>query len=151
MGLQNKRIYKISSKSNNGKVVKYTGKIYWGGILGKKSKSTKWGCKISVYAKFHPNRTMGKQSNIRGKFSGGEFRMGGEIQVGNFGKKMKIYKMGLQNKRIYEISSKSNNEKVVKYTGKIFWGEISQGEGEFRGGILGKKSKSTKWGCKISM
>ena len=35
--------------------------------------------------------------------------------------------MGLQNKRIYEISSKSNNGKVVKYTGKIFWGGISQG------------------------
>ena len=46
---------------------------------------------------------------------------------------MKTYKMGLQNKRIYEISSKSNNGKVVKYTGKIFWGGISQ-----EGGILGK-------------
>ena len=35
--------------------------------------------------------------------------------------------MGLQNKRIYEISSKLNG-KVVKYTGKIFWGGISQEE-----------------------
>ena len=90
MGLQNKRMYEISSKSNNGKVVKYTRKFFWGGtsqgggkfregILGKKSKSTKWGCKISVYTKFHPYRTMGKWSNIRGKFSEGEFHRGGEI------------------------------------------------------------------------
>ena len=66
---------------------------------------------------------MGKWSNIRGKFSGGEFHRG----EGNFGKKMEIYKMGLQNKRIYEISSESYNGKVVKYMGKIFWGGISQG------------------------
>ena len=49
--------------------------------------------------------------------------------AGNFGKKIKIYKMVLQNKRIYIISSKSNNGKVVKYTGKIFWWGISQGGG----------------------
>ena len=98
MGLQNKRIYKISSKSNNGKVVKYTGKIFWGGI------------------------------------SQGGGNLGWE-----FWEKMKIYKMGLQNKRIYEISSISNNGKVVKYTWKIFWVGISQGGGKFRGGILGKK------------
>ena len=52
---------------------------------------------------------------------------------------MKIYKMGLQNKRTYEISSKSNNGKVVKYTGKIFWGGISQGGGKFEGRISKKK------------
>ena len=84
MGLQNKRIYEISSRSNKGKVVKYTGKIFWGGI------SQGWG-----------------------KFRGGIFE-----------KKMNTYEMGLQNKRIYEISSKSNNGKVVKYTGNIFWGGI---------------------------
>ena len=33
---------------------------------------------------------------------------------------MKIYKMGLQIKRIYEISSKSNNGKVVKYPRETF-------------------------------
>ena len=49
---------------------------------------------------------------------------------------MKIYKMGLQNKRIYEISSISNNGKLVKYTGKIFWVGISFTGGG--GGILGK-------------
>ena len=91
---------------------------------------------------------MGKWSNIRGKFSEGEFHREG----GNFGKKIKIYKMGLQNKRIYKISSKLNNGKVVKYTGKIFCGGISQGGGgKFRGRIFGKKLKSTKWGCKISV
>ena len=34
---------------------------------------------MSVYTKFHPNRTMGKWSNIRGKFSEGEFHRGGEF------------------------------------------------------------------------
>ena len=53
---------------------------------------------------------------------------------------MKTYKMELQNKRIYEISSKSNNGKVVKYTGKIFWGGISQGGG----GNFEKKMKTYK-------
>ena len=33
---------------------------------------------MSVYTKFHPNRTMGKWSNIRGKFSEGEFHRVGE-------------------------------------------------------------------------
>ena len=58
---------------------------------------------------------------------------------------MKIYKMGLQNKRIYEISSKSNNGKVVKYTGKIFWVGISQGGGKFGGRISKKKMKTYKF------
>ena len=56
---------------------------------------------------------MGKWSNLGGKFSGGEFHRGG-----NFEKKMKTYKMRLQNKPIYEISSKSDNRKVVKFRGK---------------------------------
>ena len=38
--------------------------------------------------------------------------------------------MGLQNERIYKILTKSNNGKVVKYTGKIFLRGISQGGGE---------------------
>ena len=56
---------------------------------------------------------------------------------------MKTYKMRLQNKPIYKISSKSNNRKVVKYTGKIFWGKISQGGGEIWGANLKKKCKVT--------
>ena len=43
---------------------------------------------------------------------------------------MNTYEMGLQNKRIHEISSKSNIGKVIKYTGKIFWGEFNRGRGE---------------------
>ena len=54
--------------------------------------------------------------------------------------------MGLQKKRTYEISSKSNNGEVVKYTGKIFWGGISQGGGRFRGGILEKKNENLQNG-----
>ena len=54
-------------------------------------------------------------------FLGGNFtRGGGKFRGGILGKKMKIYKMGLQNERIYEILSKSNNGKVVKYMWKIF-------------------------------
>jgi len=61
---------------------------------------------------------------------------------------MKIYKMGLQNKRIYEISSISNNGKVVKYTGKIFWVGISQGGGEIWGANFEKKMKTYKFPSK---
>ena len=32
-----------------------------------KEKPTKCDCKISLYTKFHPNRTMGKWSNLGGK------------------------------------------------------------------------------------
>ena len=60
----------------NQKIVKFSGKMFWGefhrggGNLGgefrggifekKKWIPTKWGCKIGVYTKFHPNRTLGK-------------------------------------------------------------------------------------------
>ena len=35
--------------------------------------------------------------------------------------------------------------------GQFSEGEFHRGGGEFRGTILGKKWKSTKWGCKISI
>ena len=53
-----------------------------------------------------------------------------------------------KNKPIYEISSKSDNGKVVKYTGKIFWGEISQGGGKNLGGNFEKKMKTYKFPSK---
>ena len=65
---------------------------------------------------------------------------------------MKTYKMRLQNKPIYENSSKSDNGKVVKYTGKIFCGGISQGVwggGKFGGGI--SKKKPTNFHSKINL
>ena len=62
-----------------------------------------------------------------GNFTGREEKFRGGIFEK---KKMNTYKIGLQNKRIYEISSKSNNGRVIKYTGKIFWGGISQDGGE---------------------
>ena len=68
--------------------------------------------------KFHPNQKMGKWSNLGGKFSGGEFHRGGEFRGGILNKKMKTYKMRLQNKPIHEISCKSDNGKVVKFRGK---------------------------------
>ena len=46
----------------------------------------------------------------RGKILGGK---GGVL------KKMKTYKMPMQNKPIYEISSKSDNGKVIKFRGNI--------------------------------
>ena len=58
---------------------------------------------------------------------------------------MKIYKMWFKNKRINEISSKSNNGKVVKYTGKIFWGGISQGGGNL-GGEFWEKNENLQNG-----
>jgi len=68
MGLQNKCIYEISSKSNNGKVVKYTGKIsQGGGNLGGEFRKKK--LQISIHIR--------KWSNLGGKFSGGEFHRGG--------------------------------------------------------------------------
>ena len=56
--------------------------------------------------KFHPNRTMGKWSNLGGKFSRGEFR--GRI----LRKKMKTYKFPSENKYMYEVSSKSENGQI---------------------------------------
>ena len=61
---------------------------------------------------------------------------------------MKIYKLGLQNKCTYAIPSKSNNGKVVKYTGIIFWGGISQGGGKCGGRISKKKKKTYKFPSK---
>ena len=81
-------------------------------------------------------------------FLEGNFTVGGKFRGGIFEEKMNTYKMGLQYKRIYEISSKSNNGKVVKYTGKIFWGKISQGGGKFGGRISKKKMKTYKFPTK---
>ena len=52
---------------------------------------------------------------------------------------MKTYKFPSKNEYMYEVSSKSENGKMVKFRGKIFWGGISQ-----RGGILKKKMKTYK-------
>ena len=71
-------MYEVSSKSENGKMVKFRGKIFWGGI-----------------------------SQGVGNLGGG------------FRKKMKTYKIRLQKKPIYKISSKSDNGKVVKFRGKV--------------------------------
>ena len=49
---------------------------------------------MSVYTKFHPNQTMGKWSNIRGKFSEGEFHRGG----GKFGGRILVQNKNIQNK-----------------------------------------------------
>ena len=68
--------------------------------------------------KFHPNQKMGKWSNLGGKFSGGNFTERGGNLRGNFERKIKTYKIRLQNKPIYEISSKSDNRRVVKCRGK---------------------------------
>ena len=162
MRLQNRPIHEISSKSDSGKVVKYTGKIFCGeisqgegkfggGISKKKWKATNFHPKMNICTKFHPNQKMGKWSNLEGKFSGGE------IYGGNFEKKMKTYEMQLQNKPICEISSKSDNGKVVKYTGFHFlvctkfhqnqkmwnWsnleGKFSEGEIYREGGNLGEE------------
>ena len=63
-------------------------------------------------------------SQGRGKFRGGVLK-----------KEMKTYKMPMQNKPIYDNSSKLDNGKVSKYSGKLFW------EAKFHrgGGILKKK------------
>ena len=50
--------------------------------------------------------------------------------------------MRLQNMPTYEIPSKSDNGKVVKYTGKIFLGKISHGGRKFGGRILKKKNEN---------
>ena len=60
-------------------------------------------------------------------------------------KKIKTYKFPSKNEYMYEVSSKSENGKMVKFRGKIFWGIISQGNFEE------KKLKPTKFGCKISL
>ena len=59
---------------------------------------------MNICLKFYPNRTMGKWSKI------------GE---GNFEKKMKTYKMPMQFKSMYEVSSKSDNGKGFKNRGKV--------------------------------
>ena len=51
---------------------------------------------------------------------------------------MKTYKFPSLNESMYEVSSKSDNGKVVKYMGKIFWGEIW-------GRISRKKMKNYKF------
>ena len=80
---------------------------------------------------------------FRGKiFWGGISQEWGKLRGGTLRKKMKTYKMRLQNKPTYEISSKSNNGKVVKYTRKIFWGKISQEGGKFGGQISRKKNEN---------
>ena len=73
------------------------------------------------------------------KFLGENFTGWGEIWGGNFEKKMKTYKFPSKKEYMYEVSSKSENGKMVKFRGKIFWGGISQGGGKFRGGILNIK------------
>ena len=102
---QNESMYEVSSKSDNGKVVKYTGKIIWGD--------------------FH----RGGEGNLKGEFK----------------KKLKTYKFPSKNESMYEVSSKSDNGKVIKYTGKLFWGEISQGGGRNLGGEFKKKMKIYKF------
>ena len=82
---------------------------------------------------------MGNWSNIRGKFSGWEFHRGGGNLGGEFRKKKKNAYLYSKNEYMYEVSSKSENGKMVKFRGKIFWGGISQGGRKFRGGILKKK------------
>ena len=95
---ENKPIHKIPSKSDNGKVVKYTGKIFWGKITQgggkfggriskKKWKPTNFHPKMNTCMKFHPNQKMGKWSNLGGKFSGGEFHRWGGNLGGEFWKK----------------------------------------------------------------
>ena len=59
---------------------------------------------------------MGKWSKIGRKFSG----RGRGISK----KKMKTYKYPSKNEYMYEVSSKSENGKMVKFRGKIFWGGI---------------------------
>ena len=66
--------------------------------------------------KFHPNQRMGKWSNLEGKFSGKGISHRGISH--KFLKKMKTYKMQLQNKPIKEMSSKSDNGKLVKFREK---------------------------------
>ena len=50
--------------------------------------------------------------------------------------------MPTQNKPIYENSSKSDNGKVVKYTGENFLGENFTGRGEIWGRILKEKNEN---------
>ena len=75
---------------------------------------------------------MEKWSNIQGKFSGEKFHMGEGNLGGEFRKKMKTYKFPSKNEYMYEVSSKSENGKMVKFREKIFWGEISQEGMKFR-------------------
>ena len=68
---------------------------------------------------------MGKWSNIRGKVSGEEFHRGGGI----LGKKSKIYKMGLQNKRIHKNFIQIEQWESGQICGENFlWGNFTGGE-----------------------
>ena len=68
---KNESKHEVSSKSDNGKVVKYRGKISGMEFRRKKRKSTNFHPKSNLCTTFHPNRTMGKWSNKGGTFSGG--------------------------------------------------------------------------------
>ena len=46
------------------------------------------------------------------------------VRGANFKKKMKAYKFPSEKEYMYEVSSKSENGKMVKFRGKIFWGGI---------------------------
>ena len=63
-------------------------------------------------------------------FLGGNFTGCGEIWGANFEKKLKTYKFPSKNEYMYEVSSKSENKKMVKFRGKIFCREFHRGEGE---------------------
>ena len=63
-------------------------------------------------------------------FLRGNFTRRGEIWGANFEKKMKTYKFPSKNQSMQEVSSKSDNGKVVKYRGKFWGGEFLRGEGE---------------------
>ena len=65
-----------------------------------------------------------------GKISQGGGKFGGRISK----KKMKTYKFPSKNEYMYEVSSKSENGKMVKFRGNIFWGG-----GKFKGGIFNKE------------
>ena len=150
MGLQNERIYEISSKSNSGKVVKYTGNIFWwgisqgGGNFGEKMKIYIIGLQNERIYEISSKSNNGKVVKYTGKIFWGGISQGwgGKFRGGILKKKMNTYKMGLQNKCIYKISSKSNKGKVVKYTGKIFWGKISQEGGKFGGANFEKRNEN---------
>ena len=106
------------------------------GEFRKKKKTYKFPSKNEYMYEVSSKSENGKMVKFRGEISGGISQGRGGNLGGNFGeKKIKTYKMGLRNKRTHEISSKSNKGKVNKYTGKIFWGKISNGGGKSGGRI----------------